>query len=271
MGFDFGEPFCYTCFERSFRNMRTTTDINQISSKPLYNVRIRAARHMASWATMLITAFVGQSIRTHAAGGTDEPLIPNRATSQSGSTNDLRSNDVVTVRVTLPKFGEITNDRFIAADDLFALVFDKYPVSPGHSLIVARRDVATFQDLTSEEKKCLLLWIERIQKHLIATLRPAPDAFNFGLNDGAAAGQTIKQFHFHIIPRYVGDVPDPRGGVRYVIPSKARYWITTNQPAERQLSTNHAPQRSTEADVLKPAKSDSTTLQRTTNSVHQEH
>jgi diadenosine tetraphosphate (Ap4A) HIT family hydrolase len=58
----------------------------------------------------------------------------------------------------------------------------------------------------------------------MAHLTPTPDAFNFGLNDGPAAGQTIAQLHFHVIPRYTGDVADPRGGIRHIIPSKARYW-----------------------------------------------
>jgi diadenosine tetraphosphate (Ap4A) HIT family hydrolase len=53
---------------------------------------------------------------------------------------------------------------------------------------------------------------------------PKPDGFNLGVNDGAAAGQTMAQFHFHVIPRYAGDVADPRGGVRWVIPDKAKYW-----------------------------------------------
>jgi diadenosine tetraphosphate (Ap4A) HIT family hydrolase len=51
-----------------------------------------------------------------------------------------------------------------------------------------------------------------------------PDAFNIGLNDGPAAGQTVDHVHVHVIPRYAGDVPDPRGGVRWVIPGKADYW-----------------------------------------------
>jgi diadenosine tetraphosphate (Ap4A) HIT family hydrolase len=62
------------------------------------------------------------------------------------------------------------------------------------------------------------------QQHLASHLTPTPDAFNLGLNDGPAAGQTRPQLHFHIIPRYTGDVPDPRGGIRHVIPSKAHYW-----------------------------------------------
>jgi len=99
-----------------------------------------------------------------------------------------------------------------------------YPVSPGHTLIIARRPVTRFQELTGTEKARLLVWIDWTQEHLAANLSPAPDGFNLGLNDGPAAGQTMPQLHFHVIPRYNGDVPDPRGGIRHVIPGKARYW-----------------------------------------------
>lgn len=124
----------------------------------------------------------------------------------------------------LPAFGFIEAERVVTCDDLFAVVLDKYPISPGHTLIVARRPVALFQDLSAVEKERLLFWVYQAQQHLSATLAPSPDAFNLGLNDGRAAGQTMPQFHFHIIPRYAGDVPDPRGGVRWIIPGKARYW-----------------------------------------------
>ena len=80
--------------------------------------------------------------------------------------------------------------------------------------------MARFQELTSAEKARLLVWLDWTQQHLASTLSPAPDAFNLGVK-GPAAGQTIPQFHLHIIPRYTGDVPDPRGGVRQVIPAKA--------------------------------------------------
>jgi diadenosine tetraphosphate (Ap4A) HIT family hydrolase len=109
-------------------------------------------------------------------------------------------------------------------DDLFAIVADKFPISPGHTLIIARRPVARFQDLTSAEKARLLVWIGWTQQHLASHLSPTPDAFKLGLNDGPAAGQTMPQLHFRVIPRYTGDVPDPRGGIRHVIASKARYW-----------------------------------------------
>ena len=129
-------------------------------------------------------------------------------------------------RITLPAFGEIELHRLLTFDELFAMVSDKFPVSPGHTLIIARRPAARFQELTGAEKARLLVWIDWTQEHLASHHDPKPDAFNLGLNDGPAAGQTIPQLHFHVIPRYTGDVPDPRGGIRHVIPLKACYWQT---------------------------------------------
>jgi diadenosine tetraphosphate (Ap4A) HIT family hydrolase len=136
------------------------------------------------------------------------------ATSHLDAGNDL----------TLPAFGLIEPERVLAVDDLFAMVCDKFPVSPGHSLIIPRRPLTRFQELTAVEKSRLLEWVDWAQARLQQTLTPAPEAFNLGVNDGKAAGQTMPQFHFHVIPRHSGDVADPRGGVRWVIPEKAKYW-----------------------------------------------
>jgi len=132
--------------------------------------------------------------------------------------------------LTLLAFGEIELARLLAIDDLFAVVSDESPISPGHALIIARRPVARFRELTAAEKARLLVWIDWTQDHLASNLSPTPDAFNLGLNDGPVAGQTMPQFHFHVIPRYGGDVADPRGGIRHVIPSKARYWQEKSVP-----------------------------------------
>ena len=126
--------------------------------------------------------------------------------------------------VMLPAFGNIEPERVLAVDDLFAVVKDKFPVTPGHTLIIPRRAVVRFQELSSPEKARLLELVEWAQKQLGATLVPAPEGFNLGVNDGRAAGQTMPQFHFHVIPRRTGDVADPRGGVRWVIPERAKYW-----------------------------------------------
>ena len=124
----------------------------------------------------------------------------------------------------LPVFGLIESERVLATDDLFAVVSDKFPVSPGHTLIIPRRPLTRFQELTPAEKSRLLEWMDWAQSRLQQTLTPAPEAFNLDVNDGKAAGQTMPQFHFHVIPRHSGDVADPRGGLRWVIPAKAKYW-----------------------------------------------
>lgn len=126
--------------------------------------------------------------------------------------------------LTLPVFGLIEPERVLAMDELFAVVSDKFPVSPGHTLIIPHRPLTRFRELNAAEKARLLEWVEWSQRHLEATLSPTPEGFNLGVNDGKSAGQTMPQFHFHVIPRHVGDVPDARGGVRCVIPGKLRYW-----------------------------------------------
>ncbi len=105
---------------------------------------------------------------------------------------------------------------------LVLALWDGFPVSPGHALVVPRRHAAGWADLTAAEHEALLAAIDPVRA-LIAE-RHAPDGFNVGFNDGAAAGQTVMHFHLHVIPRYAGDAPDPRGGVRWVLPQKATYW-----------------------------------------------
>lgn len=139
---------------------------------------------------------------------------------------------------TLPGFGALEAERILAEDDLFVVAADRYPVSPGHTLVIAIRPVARFRDLREREKLRLLHWLDWTVNHLQATLRPQPDGFNIASNDGAAAGQTITQLHWHVIPRYTGDVPDPRGGVRFVIPEKAKYWPVE----ETSLSASDKPE-----------------------------
>ncbi|MDA1273589.1 MAG: HIT domain-containing protein [Verrucomicrobia bacterium] len=121
-------------------------------------------------------------------------------------------------------FGDIERERVLAEDELFVVVRDKYPVSPGHSLIIVKRLVSRFRKLTADEKTRLTQWMDWCIGHLQDGLKPRPDGFNVGLNDGPAAGQTVGQLHIHVIPRYNGDVSDSRGGVRWVVPTKARYW-----------------------------------------------
>jgi len=112
--------------------------------------------------------------------------------------------------------------REILAENEAALaVPDTYPVSPGHALVVPRRHAATIWDLSAEEFEACFRLVRELKPVLEA--RHKPDGFNVGVNCGEAAGQSVWHAHIHVIPRYKGDVPNPRGGVRHVIPLKARY------------------------------------------------
>jgi diadenosine tetraphosphate (Ap4A) HIT family hydrolase len=99
---------------------------------------------------------------------------------------------------------------------------DAFPVTPGHTLVIPMRHVPSFFDTTSEERISMFALLEAAKQQVQSEF--APDGYNIGINDGAAAGQTVGHLHIHLIPRYTGDRPDPRGGVRWVIPEKADYW-----------------------------------------------
>lgn len=105
------------------------------------------------------------------------------------------------------------------------VVRDAFPVSPGHTLVVPERHVASLFELSTEEQAALWAAVAKVREELAAELRC--DGFNVGLNDGPAAGQTVPHAHIHVIPRFAGDAADPRGGVRWVVPGKAAYWRTS--------------------------------------------
>ena len=99
---------------------------------------------------------------------------------------------------------------------------DAFPVSPGHTLVIPRRHEADYFALTDEEKAAIWRLVDDVRRALDTDLRPA--GYNIGLNVGTAAGQTVGHAHIHVIPRYAGDVADPRGGIRWVFPDRARWW-----------------------------------------------
>ncbi len=98
---------------------------------------------------------------------------------------------------------------------------DSYPTSPGHTLVIPRRHVASFFELTPEEVNACMSLVQQEKVLIDAELKP--DGYNVGVNIGPAAGQSIFHVHIHLIPRYQGDVENPQGGVRHVIPHKAHY------------------------------------------------
>ncbi|MBM4181265.1 MAG: HIT family protein [Betaproteobacteria bacterium] len=112
--------------------------------------------------------------------------------------------------------------RILAEDALVVVYKDGFPVSPGHTVILPRRHFATLFEATPEEQSALLAALGRAKALLDASHRP--DGYNIGINHGRAGGQSVPHLHIHLIPRYLGDKEDPRGGVRWVLPDKARYW-----------------------------------------------
>ena len=110
----------------------------------------------------------------------------------------------------------------LAANALAVAFSAGYPVSPGHALIVPRRHEPDFFSLSAEEQAAVIALVNPVRAVLDQEF--APDAYNLGVNAGKAAGQTILHAHLHVIPRYAGDVAEPRGGVRWVLPETARYW-----------------------------------------------
>ena len=113
-------------------------------------------------------------------------------------------------------------DRIVLDNEFGLVLRDGFPVSPGHTLIIPRRHVASFFEITDAERADLMSLLAAARDDLDREFRPA--GYNIGINDGAAAGQTVPHLHIHLIPRYEGDRDDPRGGVRWVLPDKAAYW-----------------------------------------------
>ena len=111
---------------------------------------------------------------------------------------------------------------FVCETEVAVAIPDAYPVSPGHTLIVPRRHVADLFSLTDQEQSELWSLLLPVKRLLDDGYHPA--GYNIGVNAGQAAGQTVAHVHVHVIPRYEGDVPDPRGGVRWVLPGHADYW-----------------------------------------------
>jgi diadenosine tetraphosphate (Ap4A) HIT family hydrolase len=113
--------------------------------------------------------------------------------------------------------------RITLENDYSAAFPDAYPVAEGHTLVVPKWHVASLFDLPDDEQAALWRLVALVRSKLVAEL--AADGFTIGVNDGPAAGQTVPHAHVHVIPRQVGDVADPRGGVRWVMPAKAPYWV----------------------------------------------
>jgi diadenosine tetraphosphate (Ap4A) HIT family hydrolase len=119
-------------------------------------------------------------------------------------------------------FCTLPPERIIDSNDLALVIRDGYPVSPGHTLVIPKRHIGSWFEITQAEQQALLDLLAKAKAVLETEFKP--DGFNIGINDGPTAGQTVPHLHMHLIPRYKGDQEDPRGGVRWIIPGKAKYW-----------------------------------------------
>ena len=115
---------------------------------------------------------------------------------------------------------ELKNDYAVA-------LFDGFPITEGHMLVIPKRHAISLYELTEEEQAAMWKLVALARAELIDEFEP--DGFNIGINDGLAAGQTVMHAHIHVIPRRTGDVANPRGGIRWIIPNKAQYWAEDRQ------------------------------------------
>lgn len=119
-------------------------------------------------------------------------------------------------------FCAIDRSRIIADNDLAYAISDGFPVTEGHSLVIPKRHVENYFDMTSDELLACDDLLRRLRDESLKN-DPSVKGFNIGMNAGEAAGQTIFHCHIHLIPRREGDVDEPRGGVRHLIPGKGSY------------------------------------------------
>jgi diadenosine tetraphosphate (Ap4A) HIT family hydrolase len=117
----------------------------------------------------------------------------------------------------------ITNGNITYANEHAVAFPDGFPLNPGHTLVVPRRHETDLFELPASERHAVWSLVDEVHADLAKQLHP--DGFNVGLNVLEPGGQTIPHAHVHVIPRSTGDVPDPKGGVRWVIPSRAAYWL----------------------------------------------
>ncbi|MEI2638752.1 MAG: DEAD/DEAH box helicase family protein [Microthrixaceae bacterium] len=150
-------------------------------------------------------------------------------------------------------FADVDPSQWIASNEAAFAIRDGFPVSPGHSLVIPRRLIANWWEATTEEQRAIFELVDLLKRRIDVEF--APDGYNVGFNDGDAAGQTVFHLHIHVIPRYSGDVDDPRGGVRHVIPHKANYLVPT--VPDEAMSGSSGSSRSTDRSRLVTAASPS--------------
>ncbi len=145
---------------------------------------------------------------------------------------------------TCPFCAKIARREIVAENELAIALRDSYPLTAGHTLVVSRRHIANYFSLSELEQAALWRLVASVRADIESAVgaqvltdtdtgrrpRSSSDGYNLGVNVGEAAGQTVGHAHVHIVPRRIGDVPDPRGGVRWVLPERAAYWDVSWKP-----------------------------------------
>lgn len=116
----------------------------------------------------------------------------------------------------------LDTDRIRYENDVFRVIRDGYPISPGHTLIIPKQHIESLFDLNEADFTKLRATLHWARTDVSNEFHP--DGYNVGINDGPTAGQTVPHLHIHLIPRYKGDQSDPRGGIRWIFPDKTKYW-----------------------------------------------
>lgn len=111
--------------------------------------------------------------------------------------------------------------KIILENKIFYARWDNFPVNKGHAEVAPKKHVESFFELTKKDTSQMFEFVKEVKK--IIDKKFKPDAYNIGINDGKESGRTINHLHVHIIPRYKGDVKNPKGGVRNIIPGKGKY------------------------------------------------
>ncbi len=115
----------------------------------------------------------------------------------------------------------LQKDKIIFENNLAYAIFDNYPVTKGHALIIVKRHFESYFDASLAELEAIDDALKNVKKILDDSIHP--DGYNLGVNQGLASGQSVMHLHVHLIPRHFGDIPNPRGGIRGVFPDKQNY------------------------------------------------
>ncbi|WP_075981814.1 HIT family protein [Bacillus massilinigeriensis] len=118
-------------------------------------------------------------------------------------------------------FCTLDNNQILFENDFAFAIYDKFPIQKGHMLIIPRKHVETYFDATSQQIAAIHELIKEGKNKI--DFEYGPDGYNIGVNIGYYGGQTVNHLHFHLIPRYKGDIEDPRGGIRKAIPNLVQY------------------------------------------------